>query len=194
LETDELKSTIVDYCVSLMPSNEHPLSLSKELWNCSVNELSDELKSFVTEFGSFTPDWFAEVKFHLLRNSGLTLETRDDFCAVSIQAKQCKKCDDVYQAKQCLLWYRLFKLITQKTVQRAPPCIKASLKQKSIKNVANYLKKANLLSPPFYKARSPPRCGRMSEWGLCTPDNYCKAMKTDNLMEYNDARNRVKMS
>ena len=177
-----------------MPSKESSPYLSEEYWNCNVDELSDELKSFVTEFGSFTPNWFAEVKFHLLRHLGLTLETRDEFCTVSIQSKQCKKCDDLYQAKQCLLWYRLFDLISMKTVQRAPPCIRASLQQKSIKSVANFLKKANLLSPPFYKARAPPGCGLMSKWELCEPDEYCKAMQTDNLLEYNKARNGVKMN
>ncbi|MHA2423527.1 MAG: hypothetical protein ACXAEF_01995, partial [Candidatus Thorarchaeota archaeon] len=65
---------------------------------------------------------------------------------------------------------------------------------KSIKSVANYLKKANLLSPPYYRARAPPRCGNMAKWGLCKPDKYCKVMKTDNLMEYNEARSRVKMA
>ncbi|MFX1485158.1 MAG: hypothetical protein ACFFCP_18415 [Promethearchaeota archaeon] len=177
-----------------MPSREGSLYLNEEYWNCSVEELARELKSFVSEFGSFTPDWFAEVKFHLLRYSGLTLETRDEFCAVSIHSKQCRKCDDLYESKGCLLWYRLFDIISKKTVQRAPPCIRLSLEKKSIKSVANYLKKANLLSPPFYKARAPPRCGKMAEWGLCKPDQYCKVMKTDNLMEYNDARNRVKMA
>jgi len=168
--------------------------LSEDHWNCSVEELEDELKSFVDEFESFTPDWFAEVKYHLLRYSGLTLETRDEFCAVSIESKHCKKCDDLYLAKQCLLWYKLFELITWKTVQRAPPCIKTSYKNKSIKSVANFLKKANLVDLPFYKARAPPRCGTMSKWGLCTPDEYCRAMQTDNLMEYNKAREQVKIS
>lgn len=178
-----------------MPSerNETP-HLNENYWNCSVEELSGELKSFVDEFESFTPDWFAEVKFHLLRHSGLTLETRDEFCIVSIESKQCKKCDDLYMVKQCLLWYRLFDIITWKTIQRAPPCIKASYKNKSIKTVANFLKKANLLSPPFYRARAPPRCGNMSKWGLCKPDEYCRAMQGDNLMEYNKARESVKMS
>ena len=177
-----------------MPSKDSSPFLNEEFWNCSVDELSEELKSFVSEFGSFTPDWFVEVKFHLLRHSGLTLDTRDEFCEVSIKAKQCGKCDDLYQTKQCLLWYKLFDLISWKTIERAPPCIKASYKQKSISTVANFLKKANLVSPPFYKARSPPRCGKMAEWGLCKPDKYCKVMQTDNLMEYNEARNRVKMS
>ncbi|MHA2426123.1 MAG: hypothetical protein ACXAEF_15150, partial [Candidatus Thorarchaeota archaeon] len=62
-----------------MTSKESFPHLSEDYWNCGVDELSKELKSFVSEFGSFSPDWFAEVKFHLLRYSGLTLETRDEF-------------------------------------------------------------------------------------------------------------------
>ncbi|MDF1539803.1 MAG: hypothetical protein P1Q69_12960 [Candidatus Thorarchaeota archaeon] len=176
-----------------MPINrKETLYLREEYWNCTVDELKEELKSFVDEFKSYTPDWFAEVKFHLLRHSGLTLETRDDFCAVSIESKQCKQCDDLYLAKQCLLWYRLFDIIRWDIVSRAPPCIRISYKNKSIKTVANFLKKANLVSPPFYKARAPPRCGNMSKWGHCKPDEYCRAMQTDNLLEYNKARERVK--
>ncbi|MFW9909783.1 MAG: hypothetical protein ACFFEF_14525 [Candidatus Thorarchaeota archaeon] len=168
--------------------------ISQEYWNCDVKELLRELNSFIEEFRSFTPDWFAEVKFHLLREPGLTLMTRDEFCSVSIYGKLCGNCDDLYLSKNCRLWYQLFDLIKWRSVQRAPPCIRNALRSKSIKTVANYLKKANLLSPPFYKARATPRCGNMKKWGYCSPDEYCKNMQTDNLLEYTKARQHTKMT
>lgn len=167
--------------------------LSQEFWNCIAKDLQNELLSFVKEFGSFTPDWFAEVRFHLLKESGLNLMTRDEFCQVSIHSKQCSKCDHLYMSRNCLLWYRLFEIITSKTIQRTPPCIKVAFKNKSIKTVANFLKRANLVSPPFYKARAAPLCRNMQEWGYCTPDEFCERMTTGRVLEYNSVREQIKM-
>jgi hypothetical protein len=168
--------------------------LSREYWNCIPDELQNELRSFVSEFGAFTPDWFAEVKFHLLKQSGLTLLTRDEFCSVAIYYHLCGKCDTLYMSKQCLLWYRLFDLITTRVVRRAPPCIKIALKNKSIKTVANFMKRANIVSPPFYKARAAPSCKNMQDWGFCSPDEFCQAMRTGKLLEYNSVREQIKMT
>ena len=176
-----------------MDSNKITPILSDEYWNCSVESLIDTLQQFVSEFGSFTPEWFAEVKFHLLRQ-GLCLQSRDELCDASIFAGTCKNCDDLYRTKRCLLWYRLFELIDRNTVRRAPPCIRNALSTNQIKIVANFLKKASLIDPPFYKARMPPRCPKMKEYGLCQPDEYCDAMETNRILEYNTAREHVKLT
>lgn len=168
--------------------------LSEEYWNCTLGELQNELRSFVSEFGAFTPEWFAEVKFHLLKHSGLTLLTRDELCSVAAYYRFCGKCDTLYMSKQCLLWYRLFDILTWKVVRRAPPCIRVALKNKSIKTVANFMKRANVVSPPFYKARAPPSCKNMQDWGFCQPDEFCQAMRTGKLLEYNSVREQIKMN
>ncbi len=168
--------------------------LSQEYWNCTSKDLQNELRTFVNEFGSFTPDWFAEVKFHLLKESGLNLVTRDEFCEVSIFSRRCSKCDHLYMSRNCLLWYRLFDLVKWATVKRAPPCIRVAYKNKSIKTVVNFLKRANLISPPFYKARAAPLCKNMQEWGYCTPDEYCRKMKTGRVLEYNSVREQIKIN
>ncbi len=168
-------------------------SLSQDLWNCRVTELSDELVAFVQEFGSFTPDWFAEVKFHLLRDSALDLTTRDEFCQTAIYTKQCGSCDQLYMSRNCLLWYQLFDRIRWKTIARAPPCIKAAYRKKSIKLVANYMTRANLVSPPFYKPRAAPLCKNMQNWGHCEPDQYCKLLRSGKLLDYNAVREHAKM-
>ena len=168
--------------------------LSQDYWNCITKELKEELIAFVKEFGSFTPDWFAEVRFHLLKESGLSLMTRDEFCQVSIHSKQCAKCDHLYMSRNCLLWYQLFEIITWTTIKRAPPCIKVAYKNKSIKTVANFLKRANLVSPPYYKARAAPYCKNMQEWGYCQPDEFCKAMKSGRVLDYSSVREQVKMN
>ncbi|MHA1576050.1 MAG: hypothetical protein ACTSU3_01690 [Candidatus Thorarchaeota archaeon] len=175
-----------------METNKDVPHLSADYWNCSINQLVKALQSFVSEFGSFTPDWFAEVKFHFLRLSGLTIESRDELCSASIFAGTCNKCDQLYMTKRCLLWYQLFDIIDPRTVRRAPPCIRNALSENSIRIVADFLSKASLIDPPFYKARAPPRCGRMKKYGFCEPDEFCDAMENDGILGYNSAREKVK--
>jgi hypothetical protein len=105
----------------------------------------------------------------------------------------CPKCDFLYTAKKCLLWYDLFKMIRWKTVERSPPCIRLAFAKKSINNVTKFLVKANLIDAPFYKTRSAPSCRAMRNWGYCNPDRYCRAMKTGSTLEYNSVRERVKL-
>ncbi len=166
--------------------------LSQESWNCTRSILAKELASFVDEFGSFTPPWFAEVKFHLLKHAGLSQESNNEICTVAIENKLCGKCDQLYVTKKCLLWYKLFDLVTWKLVRRAPPCIRNAFKEHQIRTVTDYLTKVNLVSPLFYKAKLPPRCKRMNEWGLCEPDRHCKNMQNDRLSSYRIAREQDK--
>ncbi|MHA1637191.1 MAG: hypothetical protein ACTSUO_08655 [Candidatus Thorarchaeota archaeon] len=175
-----------------MDTNTATPILSDEYWNCSVDSLIHTLQQFVSEFGSFTPEWFAEVKFHLLRQ-GLNIQSRDELCDASIFVGTCKNCDDLYRTKRCLLWYRLFEIIDGNTVRRAPPCIRNALSANQIKIVARFLKKASLIDPPFFKARMPPRCPKMKEYGHCQPDEYCEKMESNRVLEYNRARERVKL-
>ena len=165
-----------------------------DAWSASSEEIAEELAILTSEFDSFSPERFSELKFHLLGPRGMTKDARNDFCRISIHGGHCRKCDRLYEAKKCLLWSRLFKIITWDTVKRAPPCIRHAFITKSIKTVANYLAQTNITSPPFYRNRYPPSCNMMQNWGYCTPNEYCKAMKTGNPMEYNAARDRVKMS
>lgn len=165
--------------------------LSSE-WNTTTERLSRELESFVEEFGSFTPEWFIEVKFHLLKDSGLTSTTRDELCDVSIQCGSCRNCDFLYKAKKCKLWYDLFDLVTWKSVRKAPPCIRLAFAKNNIRTVVNFLVAANLLNPPFYSVRSAPSCKSLRQWGYCNPNRYCRAMNTDNTLEYQKARMNVK--
>jgi len=167
--------------------------LAEENWNSTVNEVQSELQSFIDEFGAFTPEWFVDIKFHLLRESGLTKESRAELCRLSIHASLCPKCDFLYIAKKCLLWLRLFK-INPRIVERAPPCIQQAFKNNAIKIVADFLVVANLIDPPFYKARSAPWCRTLREWGYCTPDEYCEAMERENTLEYSAIRERIKQS
>ncbi|UCE11356.1 MAG: hypothetical protein JSW61_05330 [Candidatus Thorarchaeota archaeon] len=168
--------------------------MSEESWNCTANELAEELRLFISEMGSFTPEHFVQIKFHLLRQSGLTIETRDEFCEVSIHHGHCPRCSSLYVAKECLLWFRLFDVVEWKLVRRAPPCIRSAFRKKSIKNVADYLVKANLIHPPFYKIRRAPGCRAMRRWGYCSEDEYCRAMEKDYTLEYIKAREKVKQS
>ncbi|NHI83072.1 MAG: hypothetical protein EAX81_02035 [Candidatus Thorarchaeota archaeon] len=168
--------------------------LSPDNWNESDEDVAKELGLFISEFGSFTPEWFVDIKFHLLRQSGLTKESRNEFCMLSIEKKFCPKCDFLYVAKKCLLWLRLFRIITSYLVRRAPPCIKYAYSRKSIKTVADYFVKASLVDAPFYKVRSAPSCKSLRRWGYCHPDGYCKAMERDNTIEYASARERVQRS
>jgi hypothetical protein len=171
-----------------------PAKLSSEYWNVSAKQLADELRQFIEEFGSFTPEYFTQIKFHVLRDSGLSKESRDELCRVSIHEKLCPQCDLLYVAKKCLLWYKLFKLVNRKIIRRTPPCIRTAYTKKRIKHVANFLTKANIINPPFYKVRSAPSCKAMRRWGLCNPDEYCKWMKTQSTLEYRIARERVKQN
>ncbi|MHA2025596.1 MAG: hypothetical protein ACW98U_06805 [Candidatus Thorarchaeota archaeon] len=177
-----------------MRETKRTVSLDEEEWTASPTTVAQELRSFIKEFGSFTPEQFTQIKFHLLRGSGLTKPTRDEFCTLSISESLCPKCDLLYVAKKCLLWYRLFKIIKWETVQRAPPCIRLAFAKKSIKTVAIYLSKANLIDAPFYRARGSTSCNMMRRWGYCNPNEYCNAMETENTLEYISARERVKRS
>jgi hypothetical protein len=191
---DGLKSTYTgQHSEKTMGTPQTLPGINEELWSCSADQLANEVVGFVDEFGSFTPEWFSEVKFHLLK-SGLTLESRDELCSVTIFTKQCRKCDHLYMAKKCLLWYRLFDVVNWGSVKRAPPCIRVSLKNKSIRVVADFLKRTNLIDPPFYKSRPLPTCKTMDSWGVCNPDQYCRAMKTGRILEYNKARERTKIT
>ena len=163
-------------------------------WNCSPDELSKEIGSFIDEFETFTPELFAEVNFHLLRQAGLTKSSRNAFCRVSIKNKHCINCEFLYIAKKCPLWSRLYKVIDWNLVERAPPCIRLAFAKKSIKTVANYLVQVNLILPPFYRARGVLSCNLMRRWSYCTPNEYCRAMKTNRVLEYGSARERVKLS
>ncbi|NHJ12506.1 MAG: hypothetical protein EAX95_02465 [Candidatus Thorarchaeota archaeon] len=168
--------------------------LSSDNWNGTDEAVSKELEMFISEFGSFTPEWFVDIKFHLLRRPGLTMESRDEFCTLSMANEFCPKCDFLYIAKKCLLWFRLFRIITPSLVRRAPPCIKYAYSRKSIKTVADYFVKANLVEAPFYKVRSAPSCKSLRRWDYCHPDEYCEAMEHENTMEYTSARERVRRS
>ena len=173
----------------------NPPVLNKELWHGTSQEVAKEISSFISEFGSFTPEWFIEVKFHLLRQQGLTKESRDELCEVSIHNRFCRKCDMLYAAKKCPLWYRLFRLIPREggIMSRAPPCMRLARLKNRIKTVANFLAKVNLIDPPFYYVRAAPSCKSLRRWGYCHPDKYCEVMKTDITLEYCSAREKVKL-
>lgn len=177
-----------------MRDEERNPQLDEELWVESDETVVEELRQFTKEFGSFTPELFVQIKFHLLRGPGLTKQSRNELCELSIHSKLCPKCDLLYVAKKCLLWYGLFKIIRWETVERAPPCIRLAFVKKSIKTVAIYLSKANLIDAPFYKARGSTSCNVMRRWGYCQPNEYCRAMETENTLEYIAARERVKRS
>jgi hypothetical protein len=170
------------------------LKLDDEEWVSTSEIVARDLQSFVDEFGSFTPQLFAEVNFHHLRGAGLTKASRNELCEISIHVKTCPKCELLYVAKKCLLWSRLYKMVTWAIVERAPPCIRLAYVKKTIKTVTNYFAATNLLAPPFFKSRRAPSCNAMSRWGYCHPNEYCKAMMTENTYEYNTARERVKLS
>jgi hypothetical protein len=177
-----------------MKDVKRPPSLSEDEWTESPEIVAEELRSFIREFSSFTPERFTQIKFHLLRGSGLTKPIRDELCVLSIHHACCPKCDFLYVAKRCLLWSRLFKIVKWDTVQRAPPCIRLAFAKKSIKTVATYLSKTNLIDAPFYKAFGSISCKRMLSWNYCNPNEYCNAMETERTLEYMSARERVKKS
>ena len=177
-----------------MSREERIPSFDEEEWASTPEEVAKELKLFAKEFDSFTPELFAEVNFHLLRRTGLTKPTRDEFCEISIYSETCPKCELLYVAKKCPLWYRLYKMVTWDIVKRAPPCIRLAYAKKTIRTVTNYLARVNLVDPPFYKSRGAPSCNALRSWGYCTPNEYCRAMETDSTLEYTKARERVKLS
>ena len=152
------------------------------------------MRQYINEFGTFTPEHFTQIKFHILQDSSLSKESRDELCRVSINEELCPKCDLLYVAKKCLLWYQLFNLIDRKTISRLPPCIQIAYDKNYIKQVADFLTKVNLIGPPYYKVRSAPTCKFMKKWSLCNPDEYCKEMKIENTSEYRAARDRVKQN
>lgn len=192
--TDVFKTPFAGYdSEQLMPGEKQKPLLAEDNWNSTEEEVQNELQLFIDEFGAFTPEWFVDIKFHLLRESGLTKESRDELCQLSIHASLCPKCDFLYVAKKCLLWLRLFR-INPMLVERAPPCIQDAFKNNAIKIVADFLKVANLIDPPFYKVHSAPRCRTLKGWGYCNPDEYCEAMDRANTLEYSAARERVKRS
>ena len=168
--------------------------INEEEWTATPEEVAKELKLFVEEFVTFTPEHFVQVNFHLLRHTGLTKSIRDELCEISIYSKTCPKCRLLYVAKKCPLWYRLYKMATWNIVKRAPPCIRLAYAKKTIKTVTNYLASVNLVGPPFFKSRGAPSCNILRRWGYCNPNEYCKVMKTDSTFEYTAARERVKIS
>jgi hypothetical protein len=168
--------------------------LDEELWVESAETVVEELRQFIKEFESFTPELFVQIKFHFLRGPGFIKQSRDELCELSIHSKTCPKCDLLYVAKKCLLWYDLFKIIRWETVERAPPCIRLAFVKKSIKTVATYLSKANLIDAPFYKAYGSTLCKVMRRWGYCQPNEYCRVMENENILEYSAARERLKRS
>ena len=168
--------------------------LDEELWVEGAETVAELLRQYTKEFGSFTPERFVHIKFHLLKGPGLIKQSRDELCELSIHSKTCPKCDLLYVAKKCLLWYRLFKIIRWETVERAPPCIRLAFVKKSIKTVATYLSKSHLIDAPFYKAYGSTLCKVMRRWGYCQPNEYCRAMENENTLEYSAARERVKRS
>jgi hypothetical protein len=170
------------------------IKLNEEEWVSTAETVAKELQSFVDEFGSFTPQLFAEVNFHHLRGTGLTKTSRNELCEISINIKTCPKCDSLYVAKRCLLWFRLYKMVTWAIVERAPPCIRLAYAKKTIKTVTTYFVATNLLAPLFFKSRCAPSCNLMRYWDYCHPNEYCKTMKTENTFEYNAARESVKLS
>ena len=186
--------TIFAKRVYVMREKESHPELDEEFWAENSDTVAAELKQFTNEFGSFTPELFVQIKFHLLRGSGLTKQSRDELCELSIHSKTCPKCDLLYVAKKCLLWYRLFKLVQWKIVERAPPCIRLAFAKKSIKTVATYLSKAHLIDAEFYRVRGSTSCNLMRRWGYCQPNEYCRAMSSNNTLEYIAARERVKKS
>ncbi len=168
--------------------------LDSTRWNISSEELLIELRQFISEFGSFTPEWFIEVRFHLTKSSILDKKSRRELCTLSIDGRLCDSCDSLYKARQCHLWSRLYEETRNISLMRAPPCIRLAYLRKSIRKVVDYLVCAGLLTPPFYKVKMAPNCTTMIQWGYCQPDEYCHAMTGKNTLDYIGARERVKLS
>jgi len=179
-----------------MDEQRAPMFLSHNDWNETPEGVARELHSFIGDFQSFTPEWFAEVKFHLLKHSGLTKDTKDDLCRVSIHEGYCNSCESLYKAKNCLLWSRLFSKAKSVVDDRSPPCIRLALRKNSIRTVANFLTSADLIEAPFYRRRRASSCKMMAQWGYCRPDGYCRHISDGNAnpLQYIIARERVKLS
>ena len=170
-----------------MRFNEFYPFLDDDLWNCSFHELCCELQSFIDEFDAFTPELFAQLRFDLFRK-GLARRSRMGFCRVAAQAGFCSFCSALYKTKYCLLWFRLFNLIPRRSIQRSPPCIRNAYRRRSIKTVANFLNRINVLDAPFYESRVVPQCETMEEFGYCNPDVICERMSRTNPLEYQSVR------
>ncbi|MBD3407864.1 MAG: hypothetical protein GF411_17220 [Candidatus Lokiarchaeota archaeon] len=166
--------------------------LSSKYWLEDSSFVAEELHDFITEFGSFNPDWFVEINFHLLRDVGLVEESRLQFCNLSQHEQACVSCDFLYKEKECLLWYDLFKMIRWSVLRRAPPCIRIAYVRKQIRVVVDFLVRVHLLEPPFYKSKGTPNCSWLQEWGLCQSDRYCQSMITRNPLSYSTSRGRIK--
>jgi hypothetical protein len=177
-----------------MDEHDSSIALNPETWAVSPERVAEELASFIRDMGSFTPDWFVEVKFHLLRQSGLTKESRAELCRISIREGHCKKCEALYQPRNCVLWSRLFSTVKSAVDDRSPPCIRIALGKNSLKTVANFLTSAYLIDAPFYRRRKASSCKAMAQWGYCRPDEYCREMRSGNPLEYISAREKVKLS
>ncbi len=163
-------------------------------WNCTADELGNEIRQFIDEMGSFTPYYLVQIKFHLLKQSQLDQESFSEFCEVAIQNQLCPHCKLLYKAKECPLWYRLFKSVEPRILQRAPPCVRIAFKRHSIKTVVNYLVAAHLLRPPFYRGGRAPSCIAMRNWNYCVKDAYCRQMKSESTLEYSRIREMARMS
>ena len=74
-----------------MKKVEKDLSLNEDDWIAGPDTVAGELQSFIKEFGSFTPESFVQIKFHLLRGSGLTSPSSDELCELSINHSFCPK-------------------------------------------------------------------------------------------------------
>ncbi len=177
-----------------MDEHDGSITLNPEIWAVSPERVAEELCSFIRDMGSFTPEWFAEVKFHLLRQSGLTKESRAELCRISIREGHCMKCEALYQPRNCVLWSRLFSMAKSAMDDRCPPCIRTALAKNSVKTVANFLTSAYLIDAPFYKGRKASSCKTMTQWGYCRPDEYCQKIKSGSPLEYISAREKVKLS
>ncbi len=170
----------------------HELDSSR--WSASSETVLTELHQFIAEFGSFNPDWFVEVRFHLVKSTVLDQAGRRDLCLLALDDRLCDRCDMLYKARKCLLWYMLYKETRKISLARAPPCIRLAYLRRSIRKVIDYLFHAGLISPPFYRARMAPSCNSMTQWGYCQPDQYCRAMAGKSTLDYLDARERVKLT
>jgi hypothetical protein len=177
-----------------MDEQDGRIVLSPDAWAVSSERVAEELRSFIGNMGSFTPDWFAEVEFHLLRQSGLNKESRAQLCRISIRDSHCKRCEILYRPKNCLLWSRLFSIVKSVVDDRCPPCIRVALSKNSVKTVANFLTGACLIDAPFYRQRKTSSCRTMAQWGYCKPDEYCKEIRRGSPMEYISAREKVKLT
>ncbi len=172
-------------------SNDKPF-LNEEYWNCTADELAEEIAAFVQEMGSFTPYHFIQIKFHLLKLSFLDQQAFFEFCEVAFENRLCPNCKLLYKAKECPLWSRLFRLVDLELLKRAPPCIKRAFRRHSIRTVVDYLTAAHLINPPFYRKRPSPSCKAMRNWNYCEEDIYCKRMITGNTLEYAKVREKMR--